>query len=626
MNPQENQQVVAHDEKWVPSTERVKINSTNVRLETTVQQKEETFKAIIDYTIKKVKDSDSYEFLLANKKCIVDAEVFRKILDICLRVEGEEFTKMLYICASCSKMDTTAWDSVVTTILFLISLSFAKGFNIRLNVSTAACILNTAGNGRACSIEKMSTILIDHRNERKSRRENMPFPQFIKVIISHCLSQYKSLSNLKYQHYHIIKDDGIISRLKFVRIREDYQEYRLPIPDIMLNDAIKHSKSYQMFLKYSTSQIPPKKSRDKGSQGKKTADTLVADVDVFEESDLNLVRKRLLVEECLTEVAEEEAARQVHATHARIVTESVPELARRRPSSIAFRDTYQKARKLAEDSQVLEAQVKKLIAYQGFPMSLQSSLLPQVREQFGDQFLKLSSNTSLVNTVKDNTYAEINSLLEVKIQSKVPHIQCPSVLKVPLFVISEPSVLTPVQETPSTAPVKLYLFHQSLSYHLYLNKQQHQSLHHQSQLMLQPSQLLSLNPIHSLKLLKSASEILKIKKEQDEKQNMLKYTIKRRTKESESYKKPSTTKETPKGKASSKGSKIGKSASAKEPVEEPTAEVVMDDAINIAGEDVVHDDDQPQDTLEPNTSKTPNQDWFKQPPRPPTPDPEWNKR
>ncbi|GKE14692.1 hypothetical protein Tco_1422269 [Tanacetum coccineum] len=115
MNPQESQQVVARDTKWVPSTKRVKISSTNVRLETIVQQKEETFQVVIDviknstcfkeftitaevpkifmqqfwYTIKKVKDSKSYEFLLANKKCIVDAEVFRKILDICPIVEGE---------------------------------------------------------------------------------------------------------------------------------------------------------------------------------------------------------------------------------------------------------------------------------------------------------------------------------------------------------------------------------------------------------------------------------------------------------------------------------------------------------------------------------------------------------
>ncbi|GJS91061.1 hypothetical protein Tco_0773697 [Tanacetum coccineum] len=62
------------------------------------------------------------------------------------------------------------------------------------------------------------------------------------------------------------------------------------------------------------------------------------------------------------------------------------------------------------------------------------------------------------------------------------------------------------------------------------------------------------------------------------------------------------TKETPKGKAPSKGSETGKSASAKEQVEEPIAEVVIDDA----GEDVVHNDDQPQDTSEPRTVKTPN--------------------
>ncbi|GKE94285.1 hypothetical protein Tco_1579140 [Tanacetum coccineum] len=101
-----------------------------------------------------------------------------------------------------------------------------------------------------------------------------------------------------------------------------------------------------------------------------------------------------------------------------------------------------------------------------------------------------------------------------------------------------------------------------------------------------------------------------------------KQTKKRRTKGSKSSKKPSNTKETPKGKAPSKGSKTGKSSSAKEPVKEPTAEVVMDNA----NEDVVHDDDQPQDTSEPMITKTPNTEWFIQPPIPLTPDLEWNKR
>ncbi|GKC10960.1 hypothetical protein Tco_1007742, partial [Tanacetum coccineum] len=100
-----------------------------------------------------------------------------------------------------------------------------------------------------------------------------------------------------------------------------------------------------------------------------------------------------------------------------------------------------------------------------------------------------------------------------------------------------------------------------------------------------------------------------------------KKTKRRRTKESESSKKPSTTMETPKGKAPTKDSKTGKFASAKEPVEEPIAEVIMDDD----GDDVVRDDDQPQAASEPKTSKTLNLEWFKQPPRPPTLDPEWNK-
>ncbi|GJW60110.1 hypothetical protein Tco_0109445, partial [Tanacetum coccineum] len=97
--------------------------------------------------------------------------------------------------------------------------------------------------------------------------------------------------------------------------------------------------------------------------------------------------------------------------------------------------------------------------------------------------------------------------------------------------------------------------------------------------------------------------------------NQGKQTKRRRTKESESSKKQSTTKETPKGKAPTKGSKTGKSASAKESIEEPNTKMVMDDA----GEDVVSDDDQPQDASKPKTDKTP--EWFKQPPRPPTPDP-----
>ncbi|GKE16158.1 hypothetical protein Tco_1423735 [Tanacetum coccineum] len=50
---------------------------------------------------------------------------------------------------------------------------------------------------------------------------------------------------------------------------------------------------------------------------------------------------------------------------------------------------------------------------------------------------------------------------------------------------------------------------------------------------------------------------------------------------------PNQDKKTKRKRTKDSYSKTGKSASAKEPVEEPTAKVIMDDA----GEDVVHDDD-----------------------------------
>ncbi|GJS10629.1 hypothetical protein Tco_0367425 [Tanacetum coccineum] len=204
-----------------------------------------------------VQDIDSYEFLLANKKCIINAEVFRTILDICPRVEGVGFIDVL---------DND------TALTFLIDLGYKGPLN-RENVDYPALIWEDIA------------YQIDHRKEKRSRRENMPYPRFTKIIINHFLKQHKSLTNLNHKHYHTIKDDGIVSRLKFVRIGEDYQEYGLPIPDVMLTDVIKHSESYHMFIKYSTNQIPPKKSRGKGSKGKKTTEESRETVDVSEESE-----------------------------------------------------------------------------------------------------------------------------------------------------------------------------------------------------------------------------------------------------------------------------------------------------------------------------------------------------
>ncbi|GJW38744.1 hypothetical protein Tco_0064589 [Tanacetum coccineum] len=394
MNPQETEQVVARDELWVHTAKRVNISTTNVRL-----QKEETFQVVIDM----IKNSTCFKaFIISadvseipDKKCVIDAEVFRKILDICPRKEGEDFTKV---------------QNDEDTLTFLIDLGYSGPLHKYTNMfvdhmhqpwrTLAACI-NKCLSGKTASNDKLRksgidimcgmfysenvdypsliwediAYQIDHRREKKSRRENMPYPRFTKVIIDYFLSKLKSLKKLKFQHFHTIKDDGVVSRLKFVRMGEDFQQYGLAIPATMLNNEIIQSESYKMFILYSTGQIPPKKSRGKGSQGKKTADTTEESVDVSDESDpeplirrktsrRKVVKKKATISVddniipepdialelgksiSLPEAEEEATAREVHDTHARIVTELILEPARTiRRSSIAFRDTSSVSKK-----------------------------------------------------------------------------------------------------------------------------------------------------------------------------------------------------------------------------------------------------------------------------------------
>ncbi|GJY24821.1 putative reverse transcriptase domain-containing protein [Tanacetum coccineum] len=191
---------------------------------------------------------------------------------------------------------------------------------------------------------------IDYRQLKKGRHEIMPYPRFTKVIINHFFSIHKSVPKTLPSGLHTIKDDGVLSRIKFVRIVEDFQEYGRAILDTMLTDEIKQSETYQIFIKYSTGLIPLKKSRGKVSQGKKSDVTPnPTSVDIYDESDSEPARKQIgsrrvikkvsisakdnIIPEpdvalelaksmSLDETKEEEAARRVHSTHEHLVTET----------------------------------------------------------------------------------------------------------------------------------------------------------------------------------------------------------------------------------------------------------------------------------------------------------------
>ncbi|GJS06815.1 hypothetical protein Tco_0363611 [Tanacetum coccineum] len=162
MNPQETQQVAARDEKWVLSAERVKISSTNIRLETTVPQKEEKFQMIIDV----INNSTCFKaFTISADVPEIFMQQFWTILDICPRVEGVDFTDV--------PDDETA-------LTFLIELGYKGLLNRHTNMfvdhmhqpwRTLAAIINKENVDYPELIWEDFAYQIDHRKEKRSRRK-----------------------------------------------------------------------------------------------------------------------------------------------------------------------------------------------------------------------------------------------------------------------------------------------------------------------------------------------------------------------------------------------------------------------------------------------------------------------
>ncbi|GJX13215.1 hypothetical protein Tco_0204973 [Tanacetum coccineum] len=268
MNQEQTRQVAARDEQRVPTKERVKISTTNVRLETTVPQKEETFQVIINV----IKNSTCYKvFTISTEVPKIFMQQFRYTVK-----KGVDFDEL---------------PNDEATLTFLLSLGYKGPLHKHPSMyvelmhqpwRTLASVINKCLSGKTASNDRLRktkidilwgifyrenvdypeliwedfAFQIDYRQLKKGRRKNMPYPRFTKIIINHFLFKHQFLTKLQYLHTHKIKDDGIVSRLKFVRIGKDYQEYGLPIPEMMLTDGIKQSESYQMFIKYSTYNNP----------------------------------------------------------------------------------------------------------------------------------------------------------------------------------------------------------------------------------------------------------------------------------------------------------------------------------------------------------------------------------
>nr|GEW86753.1 hypothetical protein [Tanacetum cinerariifolium] len=618
------------------------------------------------YTIKKVQGTNSYEFLLANKKCTVNAEVFRTILDICPRVEGTDFTN--------------APDDV-TTLTFLIDLGYKGLLNKHTNIfmdhmhqpwRTLEAIINKCLSGKTASNDKLRkskidilwgmfkrenfdypeliwedlAYQIDHRKEKRSRRENMPCPRFTKIIINHFLKQHKSLTNINYKHYHTIKDDGIISRLKFVRI-ESEPEPKLAKKKTSSKRRVRKKaggKSSKSVVIQDTLSAPKSKPTTSKTKLKGSPSLTPEEQEAAEIMQAPKERKKSGKRQPGTEGSHEGTDDDVddvggdHISDTQMLMMKMSKLNLIKMLSISDEEITDTAKADAKKTSEAKDDAKKT-------EFLPSSSSLSVSLGFGDQFLKLSSDSflspsmlsvhvsvifkptvpTLVHEYPSTTIATTLPPLSISTTPLVPQ-QTTIPIPTPTITTDAPTITTDVLKSNAITAVELRVA--KLERDMFELK----TVDHSNEALLFLSQVPSV--VNNYLGSKGVVDTVKDHKrnhgddEDDDDEDPLarpnhsKKTKRRRTKESESTKKPSSAKETPKSKASTKGSKISKSASAKEPVEEPIVEVVMDDA----GDDVARNDNQPQDTLEPQTRKNLNPDWHKQHPRPPTPDPEWNKR
>ncbi|GJW43475.1 hypothetical protein Tco_0072274 [Tanacetum coccineum] len=746
MSPEMLKRLAGEKEEWlkVPSKERVKIGTTNVRVEPNVPQKEETFQ--FWRTIKEVKGTNSYEFVLANKKYVVDAEVFRKILNICPKVQGEDFTEVL---------------DDETTLTFLVNLGY-KGPLYKHpsmeNVDYHELIWEDFA------------LQIDHRMEKQRRRENMSYPRFTKIIINHFLSQHKSLANLKHLHTYTIKDAGVVSRLKFVKFGEEFQEYGLPILETMLTEKIKQSESYQMFIKYSTGLILPKKSSCRRVIMKKVS--ISVDDNIIPELDFTLELGKSM---SLTEAVEEEAARytssvlkktspdpsqKLNGVHTltpeeQLTVDTIQPLKasiksiRSQPhaggssegtgtkpgvkivldestitpttssegtgtklgvpneekvtseakadvtldwgseeeseytkedddddENIEWVDTDEEEEKNDDDDeeyvkdddeetddefvhgdeQVNDDEDEEMTTTEDadtgnddkeitYTTKADAEKTEEVKDDIKKAELPLSSSNLSVSS--DTIDAEINSLLDVQIQQVIPHIQSLSILTIPVSVIHEPSILSPIYEIPSVALITTILPPPSISTILPILLQTITSIPTPPITTEAPPVTTIPDPLPAI-----SQRVSVLKKEKVDYKEIIKESVQANVINEVKNQLPKFLPKAVSDFGTLMIQSTVKKALEKTPfilddaiacgqadpekvlrkrdrdnehlfklVKEPVFEMASDD-IEQTVNDVVNDVDQPTDDSTQTEDKDLKNDWFNQPPRPPTPDPE----
>ncbi|GKA82541.1 hypothetical protein Tco_0789289 [Tanacetum coccineum] len=199
-------------------------------------------------TIKKIGKTYAYDFKLDKKKCRVDTEVFRKILQICPRLPDQDFVEL---------------PSEEDLLTFIKELGASLG-NQRDLIDSGNHELKSCG---LCTIKGMLIMLLYSEKTLCIKLTIEIHQRFTKVIINHFISKDNSISMKNRINLYIARDDSLLGALNFIYIYETYLDYATgKVPP---KKARKFKKSASPKLK--TVPASPKEPTQKGKRVKRPA-------------------------------------------------------------------------------------------------------------------------------------------------------------------------------------------------------------------------------------------------------------------------------------------------------------------------------------------------------------------
>ncbi|GJW11795.1 hypothetical protein Tco_1577622 [Tanacetum coccineum] len=285
------------------------------------------------FTITKIKDSTSYKFNPDNKSFKVGVEVFHDVLQICPRIRNQEFVEP---------------PTHEETVAFIKELEECGIFEL---------------------IWEDFMYQIDNQQSTAARRSNMPYPRFTKAIIQHFISKDKTISMWNNMFMHGVKNDSVLRFIKFVSKYEIRQVYGKLITNVLVSKEMLKSEAYRTYLDYATRKVIPKEAKKRTKAHMKETYLTADDNIIPNDPDAALELAKSISR---TEAEEQEAARLVHETHERLVTEHPT--GRRRQTGVTIRDTHTVTKKktpeqplklkgmeMLSDAAILVADIKKAL-------------------------------------------------------------------------------------------------------------------------------------------------------------------------------------------------------------------------------------------------------------------------